>query len=339
MKKITFIRFLAFLILLFTTTIGFSQIIQPNNITTGGSLCPSGGCTANSIEINRAFIGQSDGTPITNCNQSGPYYVFVDVSKNGAKYDMLVQFELSVNGAASTLYTIKYYGQVSTSLYKTIEVPGWVCGDELELKNILVSWDTSSDNIANCPPDNQYSQCNGKLPNITVDAPLKTNFSYTRNCNNIIATTDIGGGKLYQTGGLTPIQTPYTLKINYGDGTGDFTVSPDLYDDANQEFDDYVFSSHSFPVNNTANPVNYTITLTVTDTATPTPATSIKTSTVTIYPQLAGLTLTPSPTSCNGALGNITASGVTGGNGTYTYSINGGLNYQSSTSFSGLANG
>ncbi|UFH34762.1 gliding motility-associated C-terminal domain-containing protein [Flavobacterium acetivorans] len=356
MKKITFIRFLAFLILLFSTTISYSQVVYPMTSLLTESVCPvSTNCGAQSMITKGAFIGNGNGSKILNCISDPSYanygiinpndvWIFIDMEKNGNKHDLFVQFNIFVNDLptnSGNIYTAFYdsTGGLETGYYKAIKI-NYNCGDKFELKNIFVSWNSNDNSTPQCNGTG-YSQCYADVPNITVDAPLKTDFTYTRNCNNIIVTTDITGGKLYQTGGLTPIQSPYSIKINYGDGTGDIIVapSPDLYDDPNEKFINYVFASHSFPVNNTVNPINYTITLTATDTATPTPASSVKTSTVTIYPQLTGLTLTPLPTSCNGSLGSITASGVTGGYGSYTYSINAGTNYQADATFNNLPSG
>jgi hypothetical protein len=62
--------------------------------------------------------------------------------------------------------------------------------------------------------------------------------------------------------------------------------------------------------------------------------------TVTVWTNLTGGTFVyTNPTSCTTANGTLTVSGVSGGSGTFEYSINGGSSYQASPSFTGIANG
>ncbi|NGY36919.1 hypothetical protein FQU23_005265, partial [Flavobacterium sp. XN-5] len=337
-STITFFSLATFLVLLFSTTVGYSQTIEiMNPNVTYSSIGNTTSCNSNEVIIEKVFLGDVSGNPITNCPVTGDVFIYIKLSKTATKYALYTEFKLFIDGiqykidgttvtnefiqVKQALSTANGTNQLSTTTnYQVAKIP-YNCGASFELKDIYVSW---GPNASTKPDDDQDGpKCDSGVPNITVDGPLEVDFTSTRDCNAITVTSDVTGGKIYQSGGLTAIQTPYKLKINYGDGTGDITITPnpDLYNDTNQEFIDYVFSAHSYPVNNTAIPIVYTITLTATDTATPSAASKTKTHTVTIYPQLAGLTLTPSQTSCNGSTGSITTSGATGGNGSYTYDL------------------
>jgi hypothetical protein len=338
MKKFTLINLATFLVLLFSTSVGYSQIIDTDitTSTTDPACTYEGGCSANSVEIWSAYFGFGDGTKINNCNDindsdsdlnnnSDNVWIFIDVRPNGSKHNFFAQFQLVIDNGTPTIYTIKRTGPIVSGLYKVANVT-YACGNQFELKDILVSWDANAGGIPSCPDSNNYSQCKNDLPNITVDGPLVTDFNYPLNCNDVTVTTNVTGGKIYDGDVFNPISAPYTFVITYGDSSSPITVAPILYSDpdpliaGDEEFLDYTFESHSYPINTTTNPIQYTITLTATDTT----LSDVQTThTVTIYPQLTGLTLELSTTSCNGSLGSITASGVSGGDGNYTYSISG----------------
>ena len=158
--------------------------------------------------------------------------------------------------------TVKFYGEILTGTYQLINLGSWTCGDELVLKNIFASWDNTDDGNADCPTGN-YAQCNGETPSVTVAGPLVVDFDIVENCKSVTVTTDITGGKIYETGTITPILAPYIITIDYGDSTTT-TITPDLYNNGTDEFDDLTFPQHTYLI-----PGPHTITLTVKDTAIP----------------------------------------------------------------------
>ena len=283
MKKITFFSLVTFFVLLFSTTVGYSQgieIMAPSEYITTGA---TASCTASDVEIGRVYLGYDDKSPATCPTNGNPVYIWIDLTKASSKYGLYVEFALIVDGVqvnldltpSSDIIAVKQVNVSSTEStlidatkdYRVKESLPFTCGASFELRDIYISWGTK--NVLS--GQNGGPACNSEVPSIFVEGPLVTDFTYTRNCNVVTVTTDMTGGRLYGASVLDPIETPYNITIDYGDGSLAMTVTPnpDIYDNASKEFIDYVFSSHSYPVNNTASPITYTITLTATDTATP----------------------------------------------------------------------
>ncbi|PKH68214.1 hypothetical protein CXF59_02415, partial [Flavobacterium sp. ALD4] len=302
-SKITFLLLAFFM---FAATIGYSQteiMATPNEISSGATAS----CTSNAIEIGTVFLGTSTGVPISNCDASGfnvnDVYLWIDIDKASSKYGLYVEFKLLIDGVqsnlsggvTSNLIAVKQANVSPTESkiidrninYRVAKLP-YTCGASFELKDIYIAW---GENNKVLPGQNNGPHCDGSVKNITVDGPLVANFKYPLTCNDITVTTSVTGGKIYNGTIANPVIAPYTFVLNYGDSSPLITVKPILYSDPNssipgdEEFLDYTFGTHSYPINNTLNAIPYRITLTATDTANP-PATSTKTHDVTIYPKV-----------------------------------------------------
>jgi hypothetical protein len=100
MKNITFFSLATFLVLLFSTTVTYSQEIMDEQI--GEPKCISGSnCNSNSIDIIGAYLGNLDGSKIEDCGDvvdEDEVWIFIDVFRNGKKHDWFAQFDFSVGG-------------------------------------------------------------------------------------------------------------------------------------------------------------------------------------------------------------------------------------------------
>ena len=96
MKRITSLNSLIFTLMLLVSTISYSQtVLNPSNGCAPAD--PNANCTSNSVDILGAYIGLIDGTELTDSNipaGNADAYVFIDVKKNGNKFDLFAQFDL-----------------------------------------------------------------------------------------------------------------------------------------------------------------------------------------------------------------------------------------------------
>ncbi|MFV8340758.1 PKD-like domain-containing protein, partial [Flavobacterium sp. LB3P21] len=215
MKKITFIRFLAFLILLFSTTIGFSQTIIANLTPSNSPLCSPTGCQANDVEIGEVYIADANGTRLTTCNTGEPIagqYLWVQITKASSKYALYMQFnmyrgadEIDQNGniisdGTTNKITVGDNRQISVGNYRMMPLPSYTCGNFLTLKDIYLAWQTpGGSSTPGCAT--QQSKCAAEnLPNtIIVNTPLAVNFTSNISCTGgtfeqVIFTNSSTGG-------------------------------------------------------------------------------------------------------------------------------------------------
>ena len=201
----------AYLVLLLFLCFGLTEVnAQITNIvdesdgvtsTSGATPCTTtGGCSANSVEILGAFLGNgADGTAILECSDiidANDVWVYIIVDRNGLKESFFAQFDLYTDGSYVTTYEVTKPGEVIDGLYKAANVP-YNCGVEFELRDLLVTWTNGAP--PSCPTDNNYAQCNGSIPDILVDGPLFANFSSSLVCNStydIIITSETTGGRI-----------------------------------------------------------------------------------------------------------------------------------------------
>ena len=221
MKKITFIRFLALLILLLNTTIGVSQTIVANLIPSNSTACPPAGCTANDVKIGEVYIADSNGNRLTTCNSGTPIsgqYLWVRITDASSKYGLYMQFnmykgtdEIDQNGNVisdgnTKKITVGDNRQIAIGNYRMMPLPSYTCGDFLTLKDIYLAWQTPPGGQATTvtPECASTSKCSAEnLPNtIIVNTPLAVDFTYIPNCT----------GNTYQ-------QVTFTNISTGGDGT------------------------------------------------------------------------------------------------------------------------
>ncbi|SFS62516.1 SprB repeat-containing protein, partial [Lutibacter maritimus] len=206
MKKITFIRFLTLLTLLFTVITGFSQTVGLPQI----SGCSYSGCNAGDLTITKAYIALDNNVPLTSCTAGTTVNAFLYIHVNtGPKYNIYVQFDLyngatKVNGINKFTYAEPVTGTLIPNTPIKIAPITFTCGDELELKNIYVSWKTggASSNPASCAGvGGAGSKCAdaSAIPNIPVNTPISPNFTYSKSCDGdsyekvVFTNTSTGG--------------------------------------------------------------------------------------------------------------------------------------------------
>ncbi|MCD0472493.1 PKD-like domain-containing protein, partial [Flavobacterium sp. JAS] len=244
MKKITFIPFLTFLLLLFSTVIGYSQNTNVTFDNTNASLttapaCSFSQCNAQDVNFGDVYLGDNVGNVATLAYITNPVnglYIWVTVSSNSSKYDLLFQFDYLVGGvrknfdntnfvgAATDRLTIKIRGSIITagSKYRMAQITNYTAGQSLELKNIYLSWETSGQAISpaqslsliTCNPP----KCSSALSSgIIIRTPLFADFSINKNCD----------GGTYQKVVYTSTSTGVQPNTNYSwSFPGAATISP-----------------------------------------------------------------------------------------------------------------
>ncbi|WP_298286907.1 hypothetical protein, partial [uncultured Lutibacter sp.] len=205
MKKITFLKLVTFIMLLFTTTISFSQVTLPLE-----PACSFSGCTAGDLTIKKAYIALDNDVPLPACTSGTNVNAFLYLQVNtGPKYNIYVQFDLFVNGVkvnGSDKYT--YADPNTNSLIPNTPIKiapiSFTCGDVIELKNIYVSWKTggAKSNPASCAGiGGSGSKCAkaSSVPDIVVNTPISPNFTVNKSCDGgdyekvVFTNTSTGG--------------------------------------------------------------------------------------------------------------------------------------------------
>ena len=205
MKKITFIRFLALFVLLFSTTISFSQVVLPTE-----PACSFSGCNAGDLTITKAYIAQDNDVPLPACAVGDPINAFLYLQVNtGPKYNIYVQFDLyinnvKINGSDKYTYAEPVTGTLIPNTPIKIAPISFTCGDVIELKNIYVSWKTggAKNNDASCAGiGGAGSKCAdaSAVPDIVVNTPISPNFTVNKSCDGddfekvVFTNTSTGG--------------------------------------------------------------------------------------------------------------------------------------------------
>ncbi|WP_408027144.1 HYR-like domain-containing protein [Tenacibaculum litoreum] len=159
------------------------------------SPCSLSGCGAQDVEIGSVYIGDLNGNPISTCTvgqQLSNVYLYVDISKAASKIDLYMQFYL-MNGAdkidkdgnvyvGTDKISIGISGSISPGTYQMFELMNYICGEELTLTDVYLSWQTPGSTIGpGC--STQSSKCSGEnLPPIDVQTPIAPNFTFDYDC-------------------------------------------------------------------------------------------------------------------------------------------------------------
>ncbi|WP_082333836.1 gliding motility-associated C-terminal domain-containing protein [Mangrovimonas sp. TPBH4] len=253
------------------------------------------GCNANDFTLTNFYLADASGNPLDNdcipgTPQTAYIYAYFDANTNADRYSLFMNFDVVINGVTSSTVTQCLYDSTPIPVEQNLPVYqlNWNCGDQVELVNFYMAWQSNANQECGENP----SKCYSNPPGFIVNAPLITNFTYTQNCDayTVAFTSITTGGNL---------QGGYTYSWNFGDGGTSTEANP----------------SHTY----TNGPGNYNVTLTVFDVD---GDSDVHTDTVTVSPLLTGLTLSTTNIECTGGnTGTITPSGVSGGTAPYTYSI------------------
>ncbi|WP_299391478.1 gliding motility-associated C-terminal domain-containing protein [uncultured Gelidibacter sp.] len=282
------------------TNILESSSIDSSVITVNGdeilSKDTQASCSAKDFILEKLYLGDANGAPLGNSCTPGStvaasIYAYFDGPTNADRYSLYMDYDIYINGVYSShVNTCLYTGQV-VPIRQNLKLTdiSWQCGDRVELKNFYMAWQTTPGKPCSTHPSKCYFNGEG----YHVDAPLIANFSSTTTCDSYkvdFTSTTTGGDTDH----------PYTYKwdINNNGSVEYTTANP----------------SHTFP-----GPGTYSVKLTVNDYA---GKVDSQIYSITVNSLLQNLSLTTTNIACNASnTGAITASGVTGGDGNYTYSI------------------
>jgi len=311
----------AFLVLVFSTTNIYSQLLPTDDLRDENL-----GCTSNNYTIYEVFLADINGNELEACipGQTVNAYLWVryESNANSTVSAFTVFADLITNYQdANTPSTTEFYQECidelvssNTTTNEILIAPfPWNCGDELILSNTTLGWITSGSGV-NCSnvqiEDYNKAQCDN-VGDILVSAPLIANFIYETDCTSDF-TVDFTSTT---TGGLVAnaiddlINNPYIYTWDWGHtgaGTGPIEgPTAPMPSDA-------VFS-HTFPGAGT-----YYVTLTVRDTDTPFSENTTIPMEVIVSPSLSISETHINPSCYDGSNGSIDIT-VTGGLAPYTY--------------------
>jgi gliding motility-associated-like protein len=182
--KNSYLSIVAFLILVFSFTNIYSQQESP---------CASSSCTANDFNLINFYLGDENGDPFGDgsCDPGPPpeevdAHIWVEFSStaSASRYSLYLYFDVKLtdaNGGITTstetacLYlneAIPYNGLLDIYTFM------WDCGDEVELSNFYMSWQTSMSK----PCGVTSSHCYCEPGPIIINAPLIPNFTSQAEC-------------------------------------------------------------------------------------------------------------------------------------------------------------
>ena len=199
-------------------------------------------CGAGDVTVSHIFIGTSPTNPITTCTPgttiNGSVYVEIASGNMGDRSAIRFAADLYIGGVFYATYLDCYSGPLMNGQTHVLNVGAisWICGPEIELRDIKVAWTTHGDPCSSDQTCMDYpgGQCWQQM-SFGIEAPLSTDFTFDcgNTTNSINFTSQVTGGSM-----------AYTYAWDFGDGTTSTVPNP----------------VHTFPSVNT-----YTVKLVVTD--------------------------------------------------------------------------
>ena len=223
MKKITFIRFFAFLMLLFSTTISYGQYTDFSLVPSLEDACDvlNQNCTTNSVTISRVYLGQDDGstiTELTGCNSGDTFtdvYMYIDIS-HSTKSSIYFQFDLYADDDQIGIDGLPYtgfpnqrisagnIGDFTPGTYRVMAMPNYTCGQELVIRNLFITWQVHSTTTPGCNSQKPMCDSDLYLEDVIVTTPIIADFTALASCEGdsfeeVIFTNTSTGGSVNNT--------------------------------------------------------------------------------------------------------------------------------------------
>ena len=205
MKKITFLKFTTFLLLLFSAASMYSQ----------STLSATASCPASDFDVTNFYLADVNGAPLdNNCTPGTPQTAYIYATFTGVdRYSLYIEYDLYINNVftGTTSKDCLFTGTtIATGTPQKITPSGitWNCGDLLEIKHIYMSWQTYGGRN-NCGPNSP--KCYGNTGGFVVKTPLIANFSTAVVCDTSFSVNFTDSS----TGGNS--NSPYTYSWAYTD--------------------------------------------------------------------------------------------------------------------------
>ncbi|MDI9616244.1 MAG: PKD domain-containing protein [Methanothrix sp.] len=179
-------------------------------------------CTAKDVVVERAYLGDASGNPLQPCSQgaASSAYIWITITNRASapRYNLVLLADLVINGDLEriercVLDVLEGKSTRSFPIYK-IE---WNCGEELRIKDVILSWETSGAkacDISRMKCGERTTQCYA-YPEMRVDIPLSAGFGYKASCRSVNLIDLTRGGA-----------APYTYDWDLGDGSRSSAANP-----------------------------------------------------------------------------------------------------------------
>ncbi len=152
--------------------------------------CSTDPCTANDLQVDSVFLADAEGNLLLNaddyeCLTGTPTEVYLVINFKGntvtPRYSLLTYFDVYVDGYPPQHKEICYKpaGGILNNDYHLLPVPvTWLCGSEMQLRNMYMSWQTGSGDDCKCGG----SKCARYAGPIIVNGPVIANFDAIGEC-------------------------------------------------------------------------------------------------------------------------------------------------------------
>jgi len=229
----------------------FILIYLTNNVANAAANWPDCGfqCSAGDVTLQNAYLGDASGNPLKSCSIGSPVtaYLWITIYNNAGSTrnavillaDVYVNNDLAYTTYPNGLCVLNTIQPKATSKYPIYSF-SWTCGQKVQIKRMVLSWETSSRITcanANRKCSNRGTKCyGGSTATISAQTSLAADFSSNspQCCCGISFTNQSSGG----------VQ-PYTFQWNFGDGSTTSTLQN--------------------PTHTYSSPGTYSVTLTVKD--------------------------------------------------------------------------